>query len=181
MFTTNLNITAFANNWKWFLIWGLILIALGIIAISAVSMTTILSVVFFGFLLFISGVVIIFDTFTFWFRKWSGFFLHLGIGVLYLLVGCMLIKNPITASISITLLLGIFYLIIGLLRIFYSSSLRAPQWGWSLISGILAFILGVLILASWPTSGLYIIGLFIGIDLFFVGLAYVMAALAVKL
>jgi len=163
-----------------YLIWGIVLLILGIIAISAATVTTLISVIFLGFLLFICGVVIIIDSFTSWWHRWNGFWLHLIMGILYLILGVMLIKSPLLGSISITFLLGIFYIIIGAFRIFYSSSMRALRWGWVLFNGIITLLLGILILMSWPGSSLFIIGLFVGIDLLFAGWAYIMAALGAR-
>lgn len=172
--------SAFHQNWQWFLLWGILFIVLGVIAISATFLTTIITVVFLGALIFVAGIVNLIDTFSYWRGKWGGFVLHLVMSILYLLVGIMLVTNPVAASISLTLLLGLLYLILGIFRLIYSLSLRIPRWGWGVASGIITILLGLLILASWPASSLFIIGLFVGIDLLFWGWAYVMAALSTQ-
>jgi uncharacterized membrane protein HdeD (DUF308 family) len=174
------NITAFARNWGWFLLWGIALIVLGALAICYTTFSTLLSVIMLGVVISVGGVFIIIDTFSFWWRKWSGFFLHLLMGILYLVVGYMLIYGPVAASVSITLILAIFYIVLGVFRIVTSLSLRTPRWGWNLFNGIIALLLGLLIFEQWPMSGLYIIGLFVGIDLLFTGWAYVMAGLGAR-
>lgn len=174
----NQYLTNFSENRGRFLVWGIALVILGMIAISLTTMTTVVSVIFLGTLILIGGIVILIDAFSFWWKKWSAFFLLLLLGIAYLLVGFMLIESPILASVSLTLFLGIFYLIAGIFRVIYSLSVRTPSWGWDLLSGILSLVLGVLIVSSWPQSGLYIIGLFIGIDLLFTGWTYIMASLA---
>lgn len=171
-------LTAYSKNWGWFLTWGIAMVILGMLAIGASAFTTLVSMIFLGFLIFLGGVVIIIDTFTFWWHKWSGFFLHLIIGLFYCVIGFMLMQNPAIASISITLLLGILYVGVGIFRGAYALSLKTPQWGWGLFNAIISLLLGILILASWPASSLFIIGLFVGIDLIFCGISYVMAALA---
>ncbi len=173
-------LTAFGKNWGWFFIWGIALFILGLVAIGATTLTTLFSMIFLGSLLLIGGIVVIIDTFSFWWHKWSGFFLHSLIGILYCAMGVMFIKNPAVASISITLLLGIFYIIIGIFRTINSFSLKTPQWGWGFFNGLVSLLLGILILSSWPASGLFIIGLFVGIDLLFSGITYMMAALAAR-
>ena len=177
---TNPHLTIFSKNWGWFFLWGIILVILGCVAISAATMTTLLSVIFLGVLLLISGIVIIVDCFSFWWGQGSGFFLHLLMGLLYTICGVMLIKSPLLSSVSLTLFLGIFYVLIGISRMMYSSLLRTPNWGWNFSSGILSLLLGVLIIAALPQSALFIIGLFVGIDLIFCGLTYLMVALAAK-
>ncbi len=172
------HLPAFGKNWRLFLLWGIALMILGCVAISTAAFTTMLSVVLLGFFIFFSGSIMALDTFTFWWNKWSGFFLHAILALLYIAAGLMLINNPVEGSISITFLLGIFYTVAGIFRIGFATSLQAPKWKWSFLNGIITLVLGILILNSWPDSSLFIIGLFVGIDLFFVGWVYVMGALA---
>lgn len=171
---------AFSKNWGWFFVWGIALLILGIITISYIIPATLISVILLGYLILISGIVIIIDALTFWWQKGSGFFIHLIMGILYFAVGIVLIKIPLEASMTLTLFLGLFYSIIGIFRILYSLSLRTPRWGWSLFNGIISLLLGIFILANWPATGLYIIGLFVGIDLIFCGWSYIMTSLAAR-
>lgn len=172
--------TAFGNNWGWFLFWGIALMILGIIAISFASVTTLISVVFLGIVLTIVGAVITIDAFQFWRYIWSSFFIHLLMGILYLGAGIIMIKGPASASISITLLLAILYMSLGVFRIIYSLAYQMPNRSWRLFNGIVSLILGILILKAWPNSGLFIIGLFIGIDLLIAGWVYVIGAFAAR-
>lgn len=175
------HLPAFSKNWKKFLTLGILLFILGAFAVYASVFTTLVSVVILGFIIFFSGILMAYDSFTFWRGKSnSGFFLQLLMAVLYILLGLALIINPVASSISLTLLLGIFYIIIGIFRVAFAPTLRAPRWGWSWFNGVISLLLGILIVTSWPASGLYIIGLFIGIDLLFTGWAYIMAALAAR-
>lgn len=171
---------AFTKHWRKFFMWGVVLVILGVVAISATTMSTLISMIFLGSLLLIGGVVLIIDAFTFWWSKWSGFFLVLILGVLYFAVGMMLIKNPMLASVSLTLFLGVFYLFAGIFRIIYSLFTRIPSWGWGFFSGFISLLLGALILSNWPQSGMFIIGLFIGIDLLVMGWSYIMTSLAAR-
>ncbi len=174
------DLLAFNKNWGWFLAWGIILLVLGALAISYSMFTTIISVIFLGIILTASSVIIIIDAFQFWWRKWGGFFIHLVTGILYFVLGVMLMKLPMLGSISLTLLIAIFYILLGIFRITYSLSFQLPKQRWRLFNGILALILGILILAEWPLSGQFIIGLFIGIDLLVCGWVYIMAALSAR-
>lgn len=174
----SVNLSFFGKHWGWFLLWGIIILLLGMAAIVATTSATFLTVILLGMLIGIGGIVIIIDSFTFWWHQWSGFFLHLAMGILYLIVGSLLFTKPVAASVYLTLLLGVFYTLVGIFRISYSLLVRAPQWGWNLFNGIISLLIGFLIMASWPASSLYIIGLFVGIDLLFCGWAYIIAALA---
>lgn len=173
-------LSAFAQNSTWFLFWGVILAALGVLAVSAAAFTTLLSVVVLGFIIFIGGCVMLLDTITFWRGKAGSFLIHLIFSLLYLAVGFILISNPEEGSVSLTFLIGIFMLIAGIFRIATYTLVRMPRWGWGFLNGIVTLLLGILILNSWPESSLFIIGLFVGIDLFFIGWFYIMAALAAK-
>lgn len=176
----NPDFAAFGKYWAWFLICGIAIAALGIFAISASVMTTLITIILLGILLLICGVVVILDALSFWRGKGSAFYLHIIMGIMYLIAGYFLIKNPIAGSISITLLLGIFYLILGIFRLAYSASLKLFNWGWSFFNGLITLLLGILILANWPASSLFILGLFVGIDLLFCGLAYMMIGLTAR-
>lgn len=166
------------RNWIWFLILGIILIVLGIAAIGHTVYTTVASIVFLGILLLISGILQ--TVYSFWARKWTGFFLSLLAGVLYVVVGSLFIAKPLSGALGLTLLLGSFYVVGGSFRIIGSIMTRFDYWGWSLFSGVITLLLGILILAGWPETGLWIIGLFIGIDLIIFGWVWVVLALAVK-
>lgn len=175
-----LDISAFGKNAGLFIFWGVLLVILGILALYYVNFTTLFSVIFLGFLFFAGGIIVGIDTFTFWWGKWPSFFLHLLMAFLYIAAGITLINSPILGSISITLFLGIFYFVLGIIRIALSLYLRSPRWGWSFFNGVISLLLGALILAQWPASGLFILGIFVGIDLLFSGWAYIMAGLAGK-
>lgn len=179
-FSHNQDMSVFSKHWGWFMLWGVAMAALGIFAISATALTTLITVIMLGVLLLVGGAVVIIDAFTFWRGKSKGFILHVLMGILYLLAGAILIKNPLEGSISITLFLGIFYIILGISRIAYSLSMRMLGWGWTLFNGMISLLLGILIIANWPASSLFIIGLFVGIDLVFCGWAYIMVALAAR-
>lgn len=171
---------ALKENWGWFLAWGILLIIVGIMAISAATLSTLISVFFLGILLLIGGIASIIDAFAFWLRKWQRFMLLLFLGVLYIAAGIILMRRPIAGAVSITLILGILYIVLGGIRVIYFLVAKTPMWGWGFMNGIISLILGILILASWPASSFYILGLFIGIDLIFWGWSYIMASLSAK-
>lgn len=166
------------RNWGWFFLLGIVLIILGILAIGASTVTTIVSVLFLGCLLLIGGILQI--IYAFWARKWSGFFLSLLVGILYTVLGFSFIRNPEMGALTLTLLLAAIFIVSGIFRIVYSIMLRFDHWGWVLFSGIISLILGCLIWSEWPISGLWVIGLFIGIDLLIYGWTWVVVSLAAR-
>ncbi len=170
--------SALKDNWGWFLVLGLVFIALGILSIIASTFVTLISVIFLGSLLTIGGILQ--TGYAFWLRKWSVFFTSLLAGIVYIIAGVFLLMHPLAGAISLTLFLAIFYIIGGIFRIASSVYLRFDQWQWACFSGFIKFLLGVLILQQWPSSGLWIIGLFIGIDFLFFGWFWVIMSLESK-
>jgi uncharacterized membrane protein HdeD (DUF308 family) len=169
-----------SKSWGWFLTYGIVLLLLGLVAISDATLLTVISVVLLGVLLIVGGIVSLVDTFRFWRHKASGFVLHLLISIFYFIAGAMLIKNPLVGAASLTMVLAVFYIVLGIFRILGAITLRLPAWGWRLCSGILALVLGLIILAYWPAASLMLIGLVIGIELLFLGWTYILLGIAAK-
>jgi uncharacterized membrane protein HdeD (DUF308 family) len=118
---------------------------------------------------------------AFYAGRWSGTLLHMLIGILYAVVGVMIVDQPAEAAIQLTLIIAIFLVISGLFRIVFAISERFTGWGWVLLNGAISLFLGILIYKQWPSSGLWVIGLFIGIDLIFNGWSWIMLALGLRL
>ena len=166
------------RRWAWFLVLGLVMVALGLVAIGWSSLATLASVLFVGWLLIVAGVTE--TVFAFQERCWSGFFLDLLAGLLYLATGVLIVVNPGAAAVTLTLLIAFFLVLGGLFRILFAISTRVPNWGWLTLHGAINVALGVLIWNQWPLSGLWVIGLFLGIDLTLNGWTLVMLSLVLK-
>lgn len=166
------------KHWGWFMALGIILSILGLLALGFTITATIVSVLAFGILLFSAGIMQVAEGVKT--RKWSGFFIHLLIGIFYLVAGVILFFNPGMGAITLTLVLGTFYISIGLIRMVSSASIRYRQWKWTFFSGIIATLVGIFIAMSWPVSGLFIIGIFVGIDLLFYGINLIALAVAAR-
>jgi uncharacterized membrane protein HdeD (DUF308 family) len=139
---------------------------------------TIATVALFGWLLLIGGILSLVHAFMR--RRWGGFFLELFAGILYGLVGLMMLFNPVASAEALTLLIAVFLMVGGVFRIVTALSVRFHHWIWLLLNGVISLLLGVLIWRQWPASGLWVIGLFIGIDLIFYGWSLIMLGLTVK-
>lgn len=161
------------ENRLWFLILGIAMVVIGTFAIgwSCIATVTVTATWLFGFLLLGSGIAEIVH--SFWVGRWSGMLVHLLIGVLYTLVGFLVIDQPANAAVQVTLLIAIFLMVGGIFRIVLSVSERFNGWGWVLLNGAVTFMLGLMIYKQWPASSLWVIGLFIGIDLIFNGWAWI--------
>lgn len=166
------------RHWGLFLALGIGLIVLGMIGISASGLFTLASVVFFGWLLVIGGIGVVVH--AFWVNRWSGFFLQLLSGLLYLIVGWILVARPGLGAVTLTLVFAISLVVQGAFRIGAALSTRMDGWGFLLVSGIVTLVLGLMIWNEWPLSGLWVIGLFVGIELLFYGWWLVSLALSAR-
>jgi uncharacterized membrane protein HdeD (DUF308 family) len=151
---------------------GLGMIVLGSLALYSTVTATFISVKLLAWLFIISGFIQVGH--AFYSRGWKGFLLQLVLGIISVIAGVIILRNPFSGAITLTLLLAFLFIIQGFIRIVLSLTKRFEHWIWILISGILSVILGFMILYQWPWSGLYIIGLFVGIDLIFNGWALIM-------
>ena len=168
-----------SRHWGWLLALGILMIILGAIAIAAPVAATIAVQFMLGWLLVITGIAE--GIHAFMVRGWRGFLLELPSAVLYLGVGILLLVNPLEGALALTIVLAAFLGVEGIFKIIMAMRVRDHDgWGWLLASGILSVILGVLIWAQWPASGLWVIGLLVGIQLLFTGWSLVMLALAAR-
>jgi uncharacterized membrane protein HdeD (DUF308 family) len=160
----------------WFLVMGVILIVLGVIAIGSAELMTMVSVLLFGWLLLFAGVFEIVHGFAR--RAWGGFFVNLIAGLLYAVTGLLMVSHPGIAAITLTLMIAMLLIVAGTFRIFVAFATPIHHRGWLVLNGAISLILGSCILDSWPVSGVWVIGLFIGIDMVFDGWTEVMLALS---
>jgi uncharacterized membrane protein HdeD (DUF308 family) len=166
------------RHWGWLLLWGIVLIVLGAIALADSVFVTVISMFPFGWVLLIAGIVEAVQAVRH--RKAGHHFLHAMNAVLGIVVGFMLLRNSLVGALVVTLLLSVYFVVAGIFRIVSSLAVRVPGRGWALTSGIITLILGILVWAQWPVSGLWIIGMFIGIDLVLLGWSRVALALALR-
>jgi uncharacterized membrane protein HdeD (DUF308 family) len=167
------------KNWGWLLAWGILSILLGVIGLGMTFALTLASVLFFGVLILVGGVIQFVEAFKC--KGWKGFLWYMLIAVLYVIAGIAVIANPVAASMLFTLMLAGAILAIGIIRIIMAFQHRGTKgWGWLLFGGIVAVLLGAMIASRWPVSGLWVIGLFVAIELIMNGWTYVFVALAAK-
>jgi uncharacterized membrane protein HdeD (DUF308 family) len=169
---------ALRGDWFWFVLLGIALVVLGIIALGSVFIASLAAAVAIGALMVAGGVA---ETVgAFWCRGWSGFFLHLLSGVLSIVVGILFLRAPVGALVALTLLMATFLMVEGIFKIVVAVSYRFASWGWPLVGGIIDVILGVLIWSEWPASALWVIGLFIGINMVFRGFDWIALGLSLR-
>jgi uncharacterized membrane protein HdeD (DUF308 family) len=166
---------AVRRNWRWVLASGLAFVSLGALAFGYSVLVTLASVLVLGWALVFGGIFQVIHALKV--SAWSGFLLELLLAILYVVVGLVMVTHPEVGAISLTLLLGVFFLVGGLFRIFAGTMLHPPGRAWLLLSGVVTLLLGMLIWAEWPASGLWVIGMFVAIDMIFSGTWLIMLAL----
>jgi len=171
-------ISAIRAHWVWFLVLGIITVLIGTLLIVVPLVGTLAAVWVLSILLIAGGITQFVG--VFWVRNWSGFFLSLLAGVLYLALGVLIIDKPLSAAAALTLAIAIVLVVVGIFRIVAALSFRLYGWGWTLASGVISLLLGLLIWRQWPDSAPWVIGLFIGIEMIFSGWTWIMLALALR-
>ncbi len=167
------------RNWGWLLVLGILFVVLGFIGLGMTVGLTLVSILILGALFIIAGIAQILDVFKS--HQWKGILGHALIAVLYIMGGGLVIYDPVLASAVITALIAWVLIIIGITRILMAFVLRdTAAWGWLLFAGLMAIVLGVLILMQWPYSALWIIGMFIAIELIVNGWTYIFMAMGMR-
>jgi len=166
------------HYWGWFLAFGIGLVALGVAAVARAFTATIASMLFFGWLLVLAAAIEVAQAVAV--GHWAGFFQHLLAAILFGVAGLIMVMRPLITAEVLTLFMAMFFLIGGLFQLVGSAWIGLPGWGWHAADGIITFVLGLLVLAQWPASGLWVIGLFLGIDLIFYGVAWIALALGLR-
>ena len=168
-----------SGNKGWFYFLGALLVVLGIAAVAFPFVTTIAAKVFLGWLFLIAGIVQVIHAFST--RTWRAFFLDLLIGLLYVIAGGWLAFFPLTGIITLTFLLAIMFILHGVLEGMIAFSIRPHVgWIWMLLAGIVAVVIGVLLILKLPSSATWAIGLLVGINLIMSGIAFLFLPMAAK-
>ncbi|MFI0434652.1 MAG: HdeD family acid-resistance protein [Parachlamydiaceae bacterium] len=171
-------IDSFRERWKSFLILGILLMMLGGGIIASSYNTSIFSIIILGLFLIGGGMIQIMQSILA--RKWNGLFLSLFLGLFYIITGFMCITKPATAAITITFWISAFFFMVGLFKVLAALILRFDRWKWVFFNGAITFLLGMMIYADWPLSGLWVMALFIGVDLILAGWTWVLLALSAR-
>ena len=167
-----------AQNWGWFLALGIGLGALGVLGMVYSIRATVASMYFFGGVLL--GAAAIECVNAVMVGRWSGFFLHLLGFLLFGVTGLLLLRYPVISAEGLTALMAIYFIVGGTFEVIAPLVMRLPDTGWHVLNGGVSIALGILVLAQWPISGLWAIGLFVGIDLLFHGITWTVFALGLR-
>ena len=159
------------KSWGWFLVFGSLLIILGLVCVGKAQTATTFSILALGWILATSGVVWLVN--SFYAFSWHGFFLYMLNAIIRGVTGYLLIRHPDAGAQGVTMLLAALFIVGGLFRGVAASFIRFPRWAWTAVSGLVSVVLGVFLLTTWPSASTYFIGMMIGIDLIFDGTALV--------
>jgi len=163
----------------WIVALGVVYVVAGFVALGSVVMATVATVFVVGIMMLIAGVAEVINAFQV--KTWGKFLFWLVLGALYIVAGLVTFENPLLAATVLTLLLGFSLVVSGIMRILLAiSMMEGTPWIWVVLSGTITFLIGLIILAHWPVSSLYILGLFLGIDLVIAGAGWIGVGLGLR-
>lgn len=171
-------VKALHEHWKLYLGEGILLVVLGIIAVLIPQLATLAVTILFGWLFLVSGVIGLVT--TFWMRNAPGFWWALISAALAILAGGWMLAQPIGGALSLTVVLIAFFIIEGIASIFFALDHRrelSGQWAWMLGSGIVDLVLAMMLLMGLPSTAVWAVGLLVGINMVFGGVALIAMAL----
>jgi uncharacterized membrane protein HdeD (DUF308 family) len=166
------------NCWPWFFVLGVMVMVVGITAVSYAVFATVTTVLFFGSLLLVGGMVQVVNAFLV--RSWRGFFVHLLTGILHMVIGALMVEEPLRAAEVLTFMLAAIFFVSGVVQIAVALQQRFSSWAWVLANGVVTLMLGVAVWRRWPEASYWVIGVCVGVDLIFNGWSWVMFGLVVK-
>ncbi|MGV9277437.1 HdeD family acid-resistance protein [Streptomyces griseosporeus] len=156
------------RDFSWIAVLGVILVIAGLVGLVYVAVATLTSMILFGWLLLIGGVVGLLHAVQA--RGTSFFWLGVIVAALNIAAGVVVIRRPDAAAVALTMFAALLFLSAGLFRVVGSLVVRGSQFGWTLLLGVFDLLLGILVLAEWPSSSQYVIGTFFSLALLFDGL-----------
>ncbi|MEV6840339.1 DUF308 domain-containing protein [Streptomyces sp. NPDC051133] len=156
------------RGFSWLAVLGVILVLAGLVGLVYTGLATLTSMLLFGWLLLIGGVVGLLHAVQA--RGTSFFWLGVIVAALNIAAGVVVIRLPHATAAALTMFAALLFLAAGLFRLVGSLVVRGPQFAWTLLLGVFDLLLGILVLAHWPSSSQYVIGCFFSLALLFDGL-----------
>jgi uncharacterized membrane protein HdeD (DUF308 family) len=172
---------AVREHWKAFLFEGILLVVLGLAAIILPPLAGLAVTIFLGWMFLISGIAGLFV--TFWARQMPGFWWSLISAALAVVVGLILLARPVQGVLTLTIVVGAYFLAEGVTSIMYALEHRrelSERWSWMLFAGVLDILIAAMIIAGLPGSAEWAVGLLVGINLLFGGASLIGMALAAR-
>ena len=172
---------AVREHWMAFLIEGILLVILGLAAMIVPPLASLAITIFLGWMFLISGIAGL--ALTYWARKMPGFWWSLISAVLAVAAGIILLAQPVQGTLTLTIVVGAYFLAEGVATIMYALEHRrelSGRWSWLLVAGIMDLLIAAVIIAGLPGSALWAVGLLVGINLLFGGATLIGMALAAR-
>jgi len=172
-------IHAISGKWGWFVALGAGELILGGIASANLMAASLASVLVIGATMAAAGIFQIAHAFSV--RGMRGFLFWLLAGIVYGAAGIIILRDPVLASFTLSLVVCAFLVVAGAIRIWAGLHMRpAPGWRWIVAAGVLTFCVGVLLVAAWPAIGLWLLGAMLVVDLIFQGWGFIAFGLALR-
>lgn len=163
----------------WIVALGVVYAIAGLIALSSVVFATRVTVFVVGIMMLVAGFAEVINAFQF--KSWGKFLLWLLLGALYIVAGLLTFENPLLAATVLTLLLGVALVVSGVMRIVLAFGMREGlSWTSLVLSGVVTLLLGLIILAHWPVSSLFVLGVLLGVDLLIIGIGWIFVGFGLK-
>jgi len=168
-----------SGKWGWFVALGVVSILAGLFALTDVVAFTLVSVIFIGAMLLVSGIFQIIHAFAT--KTWGQFTLSILMGLVYVAGGFLIMQEPVQGSFVITLLLLVMLVVSGIARIVIALRHREWQYWWLMVlSGIVSAVVGVWLFLALPWSGLWVLGTLIAVELLFQGVTWLQFGFALR-
>lgn len=167
------------RSWGWLLFLGIVQIIGGLVAFAIPVAATLAATIVFAAVLLVTGIFQLAHAFSV--RRWTGVLYQALGGLLYLAAGVLLVIYPLTGALTLTIVIATLLIIEGVVRTVLAVRVGAQEGrGWFLAGGIASAAVGVLLLIGWPFTGLWAIGILLGVNLVFSGVANCSLAVACR-
>lgn len=158
---------------NYFLVEGILLAFFGVLSLMLPGVSSLAFTLLLGFLMIIGGIIQAVRSFKT--RELPGFWPSLFSGILFIVVGVLIVESPLLGMMSLTALLAAFFMFEGLFRIVMGIQFRKhAQWLWLILSGVLSLVLAIIVIQNWLVSSLWLVGTLLGVYLLFFGISFIL-------
>jgi uncharacterized membrane protein HdeD (DUF308 family) len=173
------SVSTVRDKWGWFLALGILLLVFGFIALANLFVATVASVFYIGMMMLVGGIAYLVHAFQV--KGWDHILFWAASGILYTIAGLLAFWNPALTAVIVTFFMAVTLIVAGLFRIWVGFRMRPMRGsGWVIFGGVITALAGLVIALGWPVNSLWILGLFLAIDLTMQGWALIAVALAAK-
>lgn len=166
------------REFGWLIFLGILNVILGFLAVVFTGISTLVSVIYLGWMLLFSGVATVY--FAFKLRKIGGHWSLYIFGTLAIVCGVLYLINPAANAFALTLLVAIFLFTSGLVTLISVFFEKYRHKGWVVLNSLISILCAVIIYTEWPFSGTWVLGTFFGVYLLFHGVTQIQIGSAGK-